>query len=48
MNAIVNDKQQAQDIPATPVTQSSAPDPTDPCCTVPPGGGDPGPGGPTG
>jgi hypothetical protein len=50
MNPIVNDKQQAQNtLPATPVPQSEIPDPTDPCCTVPPGGGgDPGPTGPTG
>jgi hypothetical protein len=49
MNPIVNDKQQAQDTtPATPVPQSEAPTTGDPCCTVPPGGGDPGPGGPTG
>ncbi|MFL6234133.1 MAG: hypothetical protein ACJ76N_13445 [Thermoanaerobaculia bacterium] len=28
-------------------TKDGEPDPGD-CCTVPPGGGDPGPGGPTG
>ncbi len=45
----MNDKQKAADTnPTTPVTQSETPVGTDPCCTVPPGGGDPGPGGPTG
>jgi hypothetical protein len=49
MNTIVNDKQQAQEpTPTTPAPQSETPVTGDPCCTVPPGGGDPGPGGPTG
>ena len=44
----MNDKLNAQASPATPDSENDKP-PVDPnCCTVPPGGGDPGPAGPTG
>jgi hypothetical protein len=44
----MNDKTNAQASPATPDSNDKTPPVNPDCCTAPPGGGDPGPGGPTG